>query len=120
MEGYRVATTAEGQAVFNSNSNTGEYVYRDQGGWDCNVWEGKTRTSFRFSDSASTGAYKHTSISDQYLVLLGYDGVTNFAGMVMIREQNSTSSSTLADVPAPMGIAALAFAGLMLMRRRKI
>jgi hypothetical protein len=120
MDGYRVATTAEGQAVFNSNNNSGERTYYNQGGWNGFNWEGKTRTSFRFSDSASTGAYKHLSLSDQYLVLLGHDGVTNFAGMVMIREQNSTSSSTLADVPAPVGIAALAFAGLMLMRRRKI
>jgi hypothetical protein len=98
MEGYRVATTAEGQAVFNSNSNTGERVYRDQGGWGGIVWEGKTRNYFRFSDSASTGAYKHPTLSDQYSVLLGYDGVTYFAGMVMIKDQNSTPSSTLADV----------------------
>jgi hypothetical protein len=118
MDGYRVATTAEGQAVFNSNINSGEYVYYNQGGWTNYTWQGKDRVYFRFSDSASTEAYKHVGLKDQYNILTHPD-TGQFAGMVMIREQNSTFSSTLADVPAPMGIAALAFAGLMLMRRRK-
>jgi hypothetical protein len=118
MDGYRVATTAEGQAGFNSNTNSGEHVYFSQGGWDGYNWQGKDRVLFRFSDSASTDAYKHTGRRDSYR--LEYTSqVSYFAGMVMIKDQNSTSSSTLADVPAPMGIAALAFAGLMLMRRRK-
>jgi hypothetical protein len=119
MDGYRVATTAEGQAVFNSDTNSGELTYYDQGGWDGYYWQGKPRYLFRFSDSASTAVYKHAGSNDQFKTR---ESVRTdlFAGMVMIRDQNSTSSSTLADVPAPMGIAALAFAGLMLMRRRKV
>jgi hypothetical protein len=121
LGGLRQSTTAEGQAVFNSNSNTGERVYYNQGGWAGYTWEGKRRALFRFSDSASTEAYKHAAYRDQYRISTSTNATNDlFAGMVMIKEQNSTSSSTLADVPAPMGITALAFAGLMLMRRRKI
>jgi hypothetical protein len=121
MDGYRVATTAEGEAVFNQGNTSGIHTYLNQGGWDQYTWEGGFRARFRFSDSNTTSAYKHVANYDEFHVQ--YDGRTeNFAGMVMIKEpENAPSgSASLADVSAPMGIAALAFAGLMLMRRRQV
>jgi hypothetical protein len=119
MAGYRVATTAEGTAVFNQKNVSGIFTYYNQGGWNDYMWEGKNRYLFRFSDSNTTNAYKHAGYHDEYR--LEHSSTANsFAGMVMIKEPENASSASLADVSAPMGIAALAFAGLMLMRRRQV
>jgi hypothetical protein len=119
MEGYRVATTAEGRDVFNQPNSSGIFTYHNQGGWNGYSWEGRARVYFRFSDSAGTNAFKHAGNYDEYQVQYSSYGAT-FAGMVMIKEPENASSASLADVSAPVGIAALAFAGLMLMRRRQV
>ena len=69
-EGFHWATTAEGQAIFTSDHDTGpgNFVYFNQGGWTLYEWEGLTRHSFRFSDSDVTNAYKHAGQYDEYFV----------------------------------------------------
>lgn len=103
IDGYRVATTAEGLSVFNQNNFSGDHTYYNQGGWSGYNWAGTNRYFFRFSDSDVTNAYKHAGNFDEYHVQ--YSGHTSFAGLVLIKE---------ASVPEPMPIALLGL-GLFLM-----
>ncbi|MFW2544614.1 VPLPA-CTERM sorting domain-containing protein [Primorskyibacter sp. 2E107] len=110
--GYRVATTAEGEAVFNQGNSSYVYTYYSQGGWSGYYWEGKSRALFRFSDSHLTGAYKHAGNFDEYYVQTS-PSTTDFAGLVLIAD--------MAAVPLPASgvLLMLGLGGFGLMRRRK-
>ncbi|XP_062512291.1 roundabout homolog 1-like [Corticium candelabrum] len=82
--GYHWASTEEGQKIFKNYGNkSGVYVYYGQCNWSGYDWGGKTRYIFRFRDSASTNAYKHAGLNDEYQV--EYSSTTSsFAGIVCI------------------------------------
>lgn len=101
-DGYRWATTAEGLAVFTSHNFSGNFVYWGQGGWNGYTYEGQGRYHFIFSDSDTTYRYKHAGNYDEYLLnTAGGPIVTNFAGLVLIREEVSA-------VPVPAALPLLA------------
>ncbi|CAM9199449.1 unnamed protein product, partial [Discosporangium mesarthrocarpum] len=94
-DGYHWASTSQGGELF-----TGKYeddrgdasveplVYFGQCGWDGYEWGGHRRTHFRFSDSHSTGAYKHAGRRESYQPDFDAD-LTNletsgFAGIVCL------------------------------------
>ena len=84
--GYHWASTDEGRKIFKSNPNkSGIHVYRAQCQWSGYVWEGKNRYYFRFRDSASTNAYKHSGNHDEYQIQIG-GATTQFAGIVCIKD----------------------------------
>jgi hypothetical protein len=124
IDGYRIATTSEGQSVFDQANAAGNYTYYSQGGWSGYTWEGKQRRFFRFADSVQTHAYKHAGQWDG--ANLGYEATTgSFAGFVMIRDGSATSlpnnapHATASDVSAPALLGAGFGLLLMGLRRRK-
>jgi hypothetical protein len=124
IDGYRIATTAEGQSVFNQNNYSGNHTYYNQGGWSGYNWEGKPRYYFRFADSVQNNAYKHSGNYDEYHVQFS-DITSNFAGFVMVRDETATSlpnnapHATAADVSAPALFGAGLGLLLMGLRRRQ-
>jgi hypothetical protein len=127
IDGYRIATTAEGESVFNQAHTSGiqTYTYYSQGGWSGYTWEGKNRYYFRFADSVQTDAYKHAGNYDEYYV--EYQPITSgvFAGFVMVRDGTATSLPNNAPHAAATDVSAPALLGaglgllLMGLRRRK-
>ena len=112
--GFHWASTAEAQAIFGGNSNwSGAYTYYSQGGWNGYIApDGKNRNYFRFSDSATTNAYKHAGNYDEFQVQ--YTSTTSgFAGLMLIQDE------PLTNVPEPASLALLvlgAFLGLAVRR----
>ena len=86
---YHWATTAEGQALFNSTG--GSLVYSGQCGWAALVFQNVSRRYFRFSDSLTgtpTLYYKDASTGDPVTpakdASLAAASYQNFAGLVCI------------------------------------
>lgn len=126
IDGYRIATTEEGQVVFTGSNSPSIYSYYNQGGWNGYTWEGQQRLYFRFADSVQTGAYKHAGQYDSSPVYYS-PNEGGFAGMVMIRDANATSlpnnaphSTAVSDVSAPVLLGAGVGLLLMGLRRRKV
>jgi hypothetical protein len=113
-EGYRVATTAEGNSVFNQPNFSGQLTYFMQGGWNGYSWEGQSRYYFRFADSNTTSAYKHAGNYDEYYVQ-NSTAVTQFAGMVLILDPTNVSA-----VSTPLNIGALGLLGALFLRRKNL
>ncbi|CAN0027151.1 unnamed protein product, partial [Hapterophycus canaliculatus] len=72
-EGFHHASTAQGFELFPGTqdddreaASTEAAVYFGQCGWDGYSWGERSRMYFRFSDSGSTGAYKHAGRRDSY------------------------------------------------------
>ena len=87
--GFRWVSTEEASALFPSSADSGgpqSYTYFDQCGWDAYTWGGVHRSSFRFSDSAITGAVKTVAHSDAYRPDLGDYNLMDFAGIVCVVE----------------------------------
>jgi len=69
-----------------------QQVYDQQCGWTDLFWGSKQRTHFRFSDSASTGAFKHAGkpdsfrpdVESQVLMKNGLPMLDHFAGIVCV------------------------------------
>ena len=85
--GYRWITTDEAYKLFPSHADVypGK-TYFDQCGWDGYSWGGVLREKFRFSDSASTGAYKSAGHSEPYRPEVGDYSTDTFAGVVCVTE----------------------------------
>ena len=84
--GYHWASTDEGRKIFKNNINkSGIHVYNAQCKWSGYVWEGKNRYYFRFRDSASTNAYKHSGNNDEYQIQTSA-ATSQFAGIVCIKD----------------------------------
>jgi hypothetical protein len=124
IDGYRIATTAEGQSVFYSLDHNGGWTYYGQGGWNGYTWEGKGRSTFRFADSVQTNAYKHAGHGDSFQIYYS-EQTSSFAGFVMVRDETATSlpnnapHATATDVSAPVFLGAGFGLLLMGLRRRK-
>ena len=82
--GWRVATTAEGAALFDG-SGVGPFVHSGQCGWLQCRWRGKEKHYFRFLDSHRTGAFKHAGSRELDKIGLGDYKCEKFAGMVLVR-----------------------------------
>lgn len=85
--GFRWVSTEEGIALFPSAVDSGgplTYTYYDQCGWNGFEWGGVSRSRFRFSDSATTGAVKSAAHSDDYHPDLGDFSLDAFAGIVCV------------------------------------
>lgn len=63
-------------------------VYYSRCGWQGSDWGGKRRVHFRFSDSSTTGAYKHAGLAESYQLLYDDAGTSNFAGVVCIADDS--------------------------------
>ena len=111
IDGYHIASTAEGQNVFNDLNNIGMMTYYGLGGWSGYTWMGQMRVYFRFSDSATTNAFKSAGRSDDFLVQTSTH-TKWFAGFVMVKDN---------PVPEPSIIAlfALGLVGIGFARRRQ-
>jgi hypothetical protein len=109
IDGYHIASTAEGLSVFNQRTAGGISTYKGQGGWSNYDWEGVSRWSFFFSDTANTGAFKHAGHNDGYSVQRKPLIVSTpyFAGFVMVKD------AEIAPKPASLVLLAM---GLGLMR----
>eukprot|EP00937_MAST-01D_sp_MAST-1D-sp2_P004379 g4379.t1 len=83
--GWRVATTAEGQRLFDG-SGIGPFVHSGQAGWLQCRWRGLLKHHFRFQDSHHTGAYKHAGSRELDTVRVDNFDVEYFAGMVLVHE----------------------------------
>ncbi len=74
MAGFRQMTTAEAIARFPGNGAPGTlpiFSYHNQAGWNGYDWEGKTRYEFIYSDSVTTGHYKHAGNYESHNNTLG-------------------------------------------------
>lgn len=111
--GYRIATTEEGYSAFPIKSGSSySHAYYNKGGWNGYSWEGTSRYYFLFSDSSTTGAYKHAGSADDYKVsYLNINAVStsNLAGFVLVK-----------DVPVPILLGAFGFALLGLSKRKTL
>ncbi|KAG1692930.1 hypothetical protein DVH05_024254 [Phytophthora capsici] len=87
--GYRWMSTSEAHRVFvgitATKSSEEPLTYFGQCGWREYKWGGQTRKFFRFSDSMSTGAFKHAGFRDSYRIDTGFQ-TDEFAGIVCYRE----------------------------------
>ena len=85
-EGYMFFTSPTGNSIHEASSQT----YAGQCGWIGDVWDGKRRMYFRFSDSVSTGAYKDVNSQDSYrpdidgAIYRGQLTTDDFAGIVCV------------------------------------
>jgi len=86
--GFHWCSTQEFLDVVGNSSKEVEYPYLDQEGWYVNLWNRKWRTVFLFSDSQTTGKFKHSGGSQaNYLPNLSdCDTNYNFAGIVCIKD----------------------------------
>jgi ELWxxDGT repeat protein len=85
--GFRWASTAEGQLLFPSASDStpgGQKTYFGECGWSGYLWGGVSRAKFRFSDSAVTGGSKNAGFSDPYRPDLLDFTTSEFAGIVCV------------------------------------
>ncbi|XP_062508530.1 hemicentin-2-like isoform X2 [Corticium candelabrum] len=87
--GYHWACTDEGKEIFTDTSNwSGKHTYYGLCGWNgyrYSYYSGNTRYYFRFRDSVSTDAYKHSGNYEEYQ--LEYSSSTDyFAGAVCIQD----------------------------------
>ncbi|KAK1928469.1 hypothetical protein P3T76_016034 [Phytophthora citrophthora] len=87
--GFRWMSTPEAHRVFvgtiATESSEEPLTYFDQCGWHEYNWGGQTRMYFRFSDSKTTGAFKHAGFRDSYRIDTGFQ-TDGFAGIVCYRE----------------------------------
>ncbi|KAL4163216.1 hypothetical protein KRP22_015093 [Phytophthora ramorum] len=88
--GFRWMSTAEAHKVFVGTIALEGYseepfTYFDQCGWRGYEWGGQIRKYFRFSDSKTTGAFKHAGFRDSYRVDTGFQ-TDLFAGIICYRE----------------------------------
>ncbi|KAL3656353.1 hypothetical protein V7S43_018797 [Phytophthora oleae] len=88
--GFRWMSTSEARRVFvgtiaAESHNEEPLTYFDQCGWHEYEWGGQTRMYFRFSDSTTTGAFKHAGFRDSYRIDTGFQ-TDGFAGIVCYRE----------------------------------
>ncbi|RYG70405.1 hypothetical protein EON64_00265 [archaeon] len=75
-------------------------VYYSRCGWQGADWGGKRRVHFRFSDSATTGAYKHAGLAESYQLLYDNADPSNFAGVVCIADHSLPPAA--ASMPTPV------------------
>ena len=72
-QGYRWMSTAEANATWpihhgmpqgeeEGSGEDADHVYFDRCGWNGYVHDGRERLRFRFSDSATTGGFKHAGV----------------------------------------------------------
>jgi len=122
MAGFRQMTTAEAVNLFPGNGSPGTtniLSYHNQGGWSGYVWEGLTRTQFIYSDSISTGNYKHAGNYEAHNNTGGFTITTNsFAGFVLIKD-DSLLNPIAAPEPSTVAIFALGLMGLASRRFKK-
>ena len=87
-KGYHWACTSEGKEIFGDNSGwSGQYVYWGLCGWrnyQYSPYSGKYRYYFRFRDSSTTNAHKHSGQYEEYKLQYSSD-INYFAGIVCIR-----------------------------------
>ncbi|MFT5548377.1 MAG: hypothetical protein ACI9CO_000291 [Candidatus Azotimanducaceae bacterium] len=121
IAGYRIASTAEGQSVFNQGNTSGIFTYFNQGGWTGFDWEGVKRLMFRFSDSDITLAYKHAGNYDE--AALSYGIIANrFAGFVMVKDAyvaKPKPKRNNVSEPSIIALLALGLVGIGFARRRQ-
>ncbi|NUN12239.1 MAG: hypothetical protein HUU55_01235 [Myxococcales bacterium] len=99
--GFKWATTAEAYAVFKTTLNQGT-VYNGKCGWTGYDMQanGMNRYYFRFKDSfegLATGAYKHSGNGEMYTVQFDDKTLTEFAGIVCMKEDPTVSPTDWMD-----------------------
>lgn len=118
MAGFRQMTTAEAVARFLGNGAPGTlpiFSYYNQAGWNSYTWEGKVRHQFIYSDSVTTGHYKHAGNYESHNNTSGFNSnTTNFAGFVLIKDD-----TLLVPEPSTLTIFALLMIGFASRRIKK-
>jgi hypothetical protein len=119
MAGYRQMTTAEAVTRFLGNGAFGTlpiFSYYNQAGWSGYTWEGKNRYQFIYSDTVTTGHYKHAGNYESHNNTGSFNiNTTNFAGFVLIKDDSLLNPT---DVPEPSTLAIFAL-GLMGLASRR-